>query len=120
MNKTAIIILAAGGSSRYGSIKQLLPFNQKPLLQHAIDEAVNSGANLVLAVTGASSDEVLKGINAKKVTIVSNERWQQGMASSIVAGVKEAITLDNDIESIIVSVCDQPFISADLFEKLFQ
>jgi molybdenum cofactor cytidylyltransferase len=119
MNRTAIIILAAGGSSRYGGIKQLLTFNEKSLLQHAIDEAINSGANHVVAVIGANSDQVLKGINAKKVTIVSNERWQQGMASSIVAGVKQAIAVSNDIENIIIAVCDQPYISADLFKKLY-
>src|SRR5215471_7458356 len=113
MNRTAIIILAAGSSSRYGDIKQLLPFNEKPLLQHAIDEAINSGANSVVVVTGANSDEVLTGISVKKVTIVLNERWQQGMASSIVAGVKHAITVNNNIENIIVAVCDQPYISAD-------
>ena len=119
MNRSAIIILAAGSSSRYGGIKQLLMFNEKPLLQHAIDEAINSGANLVVAVTGANSVEVLKGINAKKVITISNERWQQGMASSIVAGVKKARTVDNDIENIIIAVCDQPYISADLFKKLY-
>ncbi len=42
------------------------------------------------------------------------------MASGIVAGVKKAITLNNDIEKIIIAVCDQPFVSSSLFKQLYQ
>lgn len=120
MNNTAIIILAAGSASRYGSIKQLLHFNNKSLLQHAIDEAIESGAEPVVVVTGAHASEITKELNEQQVEIIYNEDWQQGMASGIVAGVKHAITYNNDIENIIVTVCDQPFISASLFKELYQ
>jgi CTP:molybdopterin cytidylyltransferase MocA len=36
MNKTGIIILAAGSSSRLGSSKQLLHFKGKTLLKHTV------------------------------------------------------------------------------------
>ena len=63
MNNTAIIIVAAGSASRFGNIKQLLHFNNKTLLQHAIDEGVDAGAGSVIVVTGAHADEILKNIN---------------------------------------------------------
>ncbi len=50
MNNTAIIILAAGNSSRFGSTKQLLKVNHKTLLQHAIDEATEAGADPVVVL----------------------------------------------------------------------
>lgn len=120
MNNTAIIILAAGSSSRFGSTKQLLHFNNKTLLQHVIDEAIDSDAEPTIVVTGAHSDEVEKEIRQTKVQVIHNENWEEGMASSIVAGVKKAITLNNNIEKIIITVSDQPFISSALFKQLYQ
>lgn len=119
MNNTAIIILAAGNSSRFGSAKQLLRVNNKTLLKHVIDEAVESGAELIVVVTGANAKEIEKDIQ-QQVQIVRNENWKEGMATGIIAGVKKTITLNNDIEKIIITVCDQPFVSAGLFKQLYQ
>ena len=120
MNNTAIIIVAAGSASRFGSIKQLLHFNNKTLLQHAIDEGIDAGAGSVIVVTGAHADEILKNINHEQVEVVHNENWQQGIASGIVAGVQKAIDLNNNVEKIIIAVCDQPFVSSSLFKQLYQ
>lgn len=118
MTKTALIILAAGNSSRFGSAKQLLGFNNKTLLQHVIDEAIAAGAGPVIVVTGANSNEVLKGIDQHNLQVVFNEHWQNGMASGIVLGVNKAIALNDAVEKIIIAVCDQPFITAGLFKQL--
>jgi len=120
MNDTSIIILAAGNSSRFGGTKQLLHFNGKTLLQHAVDEAMEAGAEPVVVVTGANAKEVAGSINIDKVEVVFNEHWEEGMASGIVAGVNAAITYNNNIEKIIIAVCDQPFISSSLFHQLYQ
>ena len=120
MNNTAIIILAAGSSSRFGSTKQLLHFNKKTLLQHAIDEAIGSGAEPVIVITGANADAIVKDIDKKQVRIVFNKKWKEGMASGIAAGVYAAITYNNNIEKIIITVCDQPFISSSLFKQLYK
>lgn len=120
MNNTGIVILAAGASSRFGSIKQLLHFNGKTLLQHVIDEAETAGANPVVVVTGANANEVSASITDSKVNIVFNKDWSNGMASGIVAGVHKIKGLDNAIEKIILAVCDQPFVNASVFEQLVQ
>jgi len=120
MNNTAIIILAAGSSSRFGSIKQLLHFHNKTLLQHAIDEATASGAGPVIVITGANAEAVLKEINIQQVQVIFNDHWEEGMASGIVAGMQAAITYNNNIEKVIIAVCDQPFISSSLFKELYQ
>jgi molybdenum cofactor cytidylyltransferase len=118
MNNTAIIILAAGSSARFGNIKQLLHFNGKTLLQNAVDEATEAGAEPVVVVTGANAEEVSENIDQERVRIILNERWQEGMASSIVAGVHAAITYNNDIEKIIITVSDQPFVSSSVLNQL--
>jgi molybdenum cofactor cytidylyltransferase len=120
MNNTAIIILAAGGSSRFGKTKQLVHFRGKTLLQHAIEQATEAGAETIVVVTGANADEISKQAKSEKTEIVFNKDWEQGMASGIVAGLKKAITLNNKIEKAIIAVCDQPFISSSLFQQLYQ
>jgi len=120
MNNTGIIILAAWSSSRFGNTKQLLHFNGRTLLQHAIQEATEAGAEPIVVVTGANADEVSKEIKSEKAEIVFNKDWEQGIASGIVIGLKMVITLDNKIEKVIIAVCDQPFISSSLFQQLYQ
>jgi molybdenum cofactor cytidylyltransferase len=118
MNNTGILILAAGSASRFGSAKQLVHYNNKSLIQHVIDEAVLAGANPVIVVTGANADEISKDIRTEKVQTVFNDQWQQGMAGSIVTGLRAAISYNMD--KIIITVSDQPFVSSSLFKKLFQ
>jgi len=120
MNNTGIIILAAGSSSRFGNTKQLLHFKGKTLLQHTMEEAAEAGAEPVVVVTGANADEISKEIKNEKVEIVFNKNWEQGMASGIVMGLKNAIILNKELENIIITVCDQPFVSSSLFQQLFQ
>jgi molybdenum cofactor cytidylyltransferase len=120
MDHTAIVILAAGRSARLGSIKQLLQFNDKTLLQHTIDEATASGAAPVIVVTGAHAKEVSTSMDSHKVEIVFNEHWEHGKASGIVAGVQKIIASYPAVQKIIIAVCDQPFVTAALFVQLCQ
>jgi len=120
MDNTAIIILAAGNSTRFGSSKQLLRFNGKTLLQHAIDEATGADANPVVVVVGANANEVSASIDTTAIEIALNNRWEEGMASGIVAGVRKANSLNDHVHNMIIAVCDQPFISSALFKQLYQ
>lgn len=118
MNNTGIIILAAGESSRFGKIKQLLSFNRKTLLQHVIDEANNARANPIVVITGANAEIISASIDTAKVRLLYNENWKDGMGSGIAAGIRYALSLNGAIKKIIVAVCDQPFVSAALFDQL--
>jgi molybdenum cofactor cytidylyltransferase len=119
MNNTGILILAAGSSLRFGSAKQLVQYNEKTLLQHVIDEAVLAGAEPVIVVTGANADEVSKVVRNAKAHIVLNTNWQQGMASSIVIGIRILIA-HKETDKVIIAVSDQPYVTSSLFEKLYQ
>jgi CTP:molybdopterin cytidylyltransferase MocA len=118
MDKTAIVILAAGNSSRLGRPKQLLPFEGKTLVGHITDEALAAALDPVIVVTGAIAEATRAAIGAKPVEIVYNPHWEEGMASSIVAGLSGLLELRPAIQAIIFSVCDQPFLSATVFQEL--
>lgn len=118
--KTGIIILAAGSSSRLGRPKQLLDYKGKTLLQTVINEALKTNYNPVIVVLGAHAQEIAALHKHNQINIVINENWENGMASSIVAGISNMIKLNNEIESIIITVADQIFIKKRNFNHLIK
>jgi len=118
MNKTGIIILAAGNSSRLGRPKQLLPYQGKTLLSHVIAESLKASLHPVVVVTGAYCAEIQHSLQGQAVDLVYNAHWETGMASGIVAGLNKVLASDPHSRTLIVAVCDQPYISAKLFQAL--
>ena len=120
MDKTGVIILAAGDSSRLGRPKQLLTFGGKTLLAHIVDEALEASLDPVVVVTGAYAAAIGESLKGRPVTIAHNPRWAEGMASGIVTGLIELLSLQPSAGGVIVSVCDQPYLSAGLFREMVQ
>lgn len=111
----ALIILAAGESSRMRLPKQLLPYKRKSMLQHTVDEAVASKAHSVFTVLGANADQISKKLRSLRIEIVTNPDWKEGIASSIRAGVA---ALPDVVDGAIISLCDQPMIRTTVFDQL--
>jgi molybdenum cofactor cytidylyltransferase len=120
MNKTGIVILAAGNSSRLGRPKQLLPFQGKTLLSHVVVESLKGALHPVVVVTGAYHAEIQDSLQGQPLNIVYNADWETGMASGIVAGLTEALSIESHLQAVIVAVCDQPYISAELFRSMME
>ncbi len=117
-NQCNIVILAAGASSRLGSAKQLLLYKQQTFLQHSIDIALSSEAQGVLVVLGANAPAINIPADNKKPEVIVNNQWQEGIASSIRAGLNHLLTQTPVPQQILFMVCDQPFITTDLLNKL--
>jgi molybdenum cofactor cytidylyltransferase len=116
----AIVILAAGQSSRLGEAKQLLPYKGKSLLVQAVDTAVATGLRPVVVVLGARNETVGKELKEKEVVIALNEEWEEGMGSSLRCGLKKAQQVDPATNAMIFMVCDQPYVSPDLLLQLIK
>ena len=106
MGNTAIIVLAAGNSTRLGEPKQLLNFKNKTLLQHILDEAKSANLDPVICVTGYEADRIAETIADTGITIVYNKQWKEGMGTGISAGIKQL--LHADVDSVVLAVSDQP------------
>ena len=118
MHNTGIIILAAGNSSRLGRPKQLLSYNGKSLICNIVDAALDTKPNLIVVVTGYYADEITQDLNTKEVEIVYNEHWAEGMGSGIVVGLHKLLQLKPNIKNVILTVCDQPFVTSDFISNL--
>jgi len=114
----AIIILAAGNSSRLGSPKQLLTYGGKSLLQLAIDSAKESNSDQVIVVLGSGKHLIENQIKSEGITIVQNVNWESGIASSIKAGLNVLKDILSGIDAAILMVCDQPFADAKILNAL--
>ncbi|MFT3822295.1 MAG: nucleotidyltransferase family protein [Chitinophagaceae bacterium] len=115
---TSAVILAAGNSSRMGQPKMLLSYRGKTLLQHVTDEVLAASISPVVVVTGAESNAVQDSLLTGSVYFVQNEHWQEGMAASIRAGVDTITAAGPALDAVVVLVCDQPFVSADLLQRM--
>jgi molybdenum cofactor cytidylyltransferase len=115
-----IIILAAGASKRMGQPKQLLPYQGSNLLQHTIKAAVNSVCNPIVLVLGANRELIMPQVMNNPIHIVENKDWEEGMSSSIRTGLEKMLVLNHAIKSVIILLCDQPFINAEQINKLVE
>ncbi|MCS3795615.1 NTP transferase domain-containing protein [Niastella sp. OAS944] len=114
---TDIIILAAGASTRLGRPKQLLPWQGKTLLQHAVETALTITTQPVV-VTGCNADQLAAGIDHTQVHVVFNPEWEQGIASSIRCGLQALLNRTPSPDQVIFMVCDQPYVSPGLLLDL--
>ena len=116
----AIIILAAGSSSRLGQPKQLLQYNNKSLLQHVVSQVMSLQNILPLLVLGSSKQIIEKDVEDLNIEIVHNDDWQLGMSTSIKAGLSAALKKNKNLQAVMFVVCDQPFITTDLLNEMIQ
>lgn len=117
--KTAIIILAAGSSTRMKTPKQLLDYKGKNLLQRTLDLATELGAEQRLLVLGGWRENIKEQIDASTFDILHNTDHKNGMSTSLKLAINH-IRSTSKIESILVMLCDQPLIPKSHYEQLLK
>lgn len=109
------VILAAGGSSRLGQAKQLLHWQNRTLLEHAIQNARSLLDGRVVVVLGADAESIVTTVDLDAVSAIVNTDWSEGMASSIRAGIK---ALPASATAVLFLLCDQPLIKPSHLQTL--
>ena len=113
----AILILAAGSSSRMGdNIKQLLPWKNTTFLGHAIDQA-KQVTDSVFVVLGANQNAIHKTIPSG-ISIVHNPNWKTGMGGSIASGVDFILKQNMNLEGLLIMTSDQPLLDAAYLDEM--
>ena len=112
-----VILLAAGASARLGEPKQMLHFQGETLLRRMAKSALGV-SNKVVVTLGAQIEITRKEIEDLPVEIAGNEDWQSGMSGSIKAGLKKFLDDADELQAVVVMVCDQPFVNEKLLGKI--
>jgi molybdenum cofactor cytidylyltransferase len=111
------ILLAAGESRRMGRPKQLLAWQGRTLLQHALESVIDSDAGEIVLVLGHEADLIRKSLPALPIKIVINPDYIQGMASSLRQGL---LAMDPESEAFLVLLADQPAIGPEIINTLIR
>ena len=111
----AAVILAAGGSTRFGAPKQLLPWQGRPLIAHIADMAWTAGLSPVVVVVGAEAEQTVPALAGRDVCVLRNYRWQEGMSTSLSLGVA---ALPSPVAAAIFLPVDQPLVDARFLRSL--
>jgi molybdenum cofactor cytidylyltransferase len=112
MPNTAALILAAGGSRRFGRPKQLLAFQGESLVRRSVRAATEAGIAWVAVVAGESIDAIKGEVQGSSATVVENADWQRGLGTSIRCGIRNLRASVPDLEAVVIIACDQPFVEA--------
>jgi len=118
------VVLAAGGSKRFGANKLLLEINGKAVLGHVLDAVIQSGIEEIIVVTGPYRDQIgsfLSGpydeeIRTGKLRVVYNPDHEHGMAASFRTGA-ESLT-KSPLHGIFIVLADHPHLLPQTLVKL--
>jgi molybdenum cofactor cytidylyltransferase len=101
------IVLAAGQSTRMGSLKQLLPLREgKPVIQVVVEQVSASGVDEVVVVLGFRAKEIAMALSSTGARIAINQDFESGMTSSVRCGIRAATSA----QSYLICLGDQPLV----------
>jgi molybdenum cofactor cytidylyltransferase len=103
------LVLAAGGSSRLGRPKQLLPYGRTTLLDSVMATARACRFDQLVVALGGAADEVSEAVDLRGVEVVVNDAYGSGCSSSIAVAVG---ALDARCEVLVLLLGDQPGVRA--------
>ena len=111
------LVLAAGGSTRLGEAKQLLPYRGRTLLDATLDVARACGFDQVMVTLGGSAQAVRNRVDLSGTTVVENPDFGAGCGSSISTA---ASATDVRVHGIVLMLGDQPGVRPDDVRRLIR
>ncbi len=110
-----VIVLAAGASTRFGSPKQLVRINGRPLLHLAVSRAVEIAGHAVTVVLGANAVDLAPLLGHTAADIVINRDWAEGMGSSVRIGIARVPAA---ADAALLMLADQPAVTTEDLRRL--
>jgi len=111
----AAVILAAGRSSRMGSFKPLLPFGPHTIIEQVISIVREAGVQTLRVVVGWQADLLIPVLDRHGVPWIRNERFEEGMYTSVQAGVRD---LPTGLGAFFLLLGDMPMVQSATLTRL--
>jgi molybdenum cofactor cytidylyltransferase len=110
-----VVVLAAGASSRFGSAKQLIRVNGRPLMLSVVSRAVELAGHSVTVVLGANAAELAPLLRHSPASVAINRDWSEGIASSIREGLAHA---PPTADGVLIALADQAAVTTEDLRRL--
>ena len=114
-NRIGAVILAAGYSSRMGAFKPGLHIGDETVISRLVGSFRSAGISDIVVVSGHNRQELLSLINGLEVTESYNEKYPEGMFTSIQAGVQKT---DKALRGFFLIPVDCPLLEAETIDLL--
>lgn len=105
----AAVVPAAGYSRRMGVFKPLLPFGATTVIERVVHTIREAGVETIRVVVGWNAELLIPVLDRSGAPWVRNERFAEGMYSSIQAGVR---SLPTDVAAFLLMPGDMPAVRA--------
>jgi molybdenum cofactor cytidylyltransferase len=116
MAEVATVLLAAGASTRFGTENKLVAeINGRPIVRAAADAVLGAGIAEVVVVIGCEAGLVERALDGLSIRFMHNASWQDGMGSSIAAGVA---ALRDTADAAFIVPGDMPLLTVGLLRSL--
>ncbi|HUB96733.1 MAG TPA: molybdopterin-binding/glycosyltransferase family 2 protein [Stellaceae bacterium] len=110
------LVMAAGRSSRMGTVNKLLiNINGKPMVRHAVEAVRDAGLAPIVVVTGHQREQVTAALDDLPVRFAHNPDYAEGLSTSLKAGLG---ALPGDLDGVLVGLGDMPQVGASDIERL--
>lgn len=116
MKKVGIVLLAAGSSKRYEGIKLLDTMESKKLYLHIFDNMQEFTSCPKVVVT--QYEEIYDKSLEYGYTPVKNMEPELGISHSIHLGLSKLLDMEPNLDGVLFSVCDQPYLKKSTIEQL--
>ncbi|HET9875030.1 MAG TPA: nucleotidyltransferase family protein [Mycobacterium sp.] len=109
------VVLAAGGSSRFGTAKQVLPYRNTTLLGATLDVARGCGFDQIIVTVGGAEHAVRDAVALDGIDVVAVEDFGTGCSASLrvaLGDVRPGVT------AIVLMLGDQPGVDTTTVHRL--
>jgi molybdenum cofactor cytidylyltransferase len=115
LNNWSALVLAAGGSRRFGVPKLLADLAGEPLLRRTAEAICAVGFSETIVVVGADDAAAKAALAGLPCKVVHAPNWAAGISASIRAGIE---ALQHEREGLFVFLGDMPLVPNELCEDL--
>ena len=117
MTTIGAMVLAAGGSVRFGSPKQLAVLGGRPLLEYpCVAMSAVCSLDRRVVVLGADAPRIAGAVDPHGADVVVCTSWADGLAASLAAGL-EAL---GDVDAAAILLGDQPLVTAEVLAMVIE
>ncbi|WP_439128424.1 nucleotidyltransferase family protein [Polaribacter sp.] len=118
MKNIAILVLAAGKSTRMKAPKQLVKIGNNYLLETVLTKAKAINRNHVYCVLGANATTIRREIASSNIHFVYNNNFETGLSASIVSGINAMYLKPYLYDGVLILLGDMPAIEKDYLQSM--